>query len=92
MRPCLNRSLLPARELFVVPKQNFYLAVPFDEDNHEDDGFYEDFEQEKRNEALADDYDIIAFASDPYPYFRKVIRQVRKCHVHHWLPQHIVFS
>ena len=66
--------------------------MPFDEDDHDDNEFFEDFDQEKKNEALAEDYDILAFASDAHPYYRKVIRQARQCHVHHWLPQLVVFS
>lgn len=57
-----------------MSKQNFYIMVPHDENNHDDGGFYEDFEQVKKEEEMSDDFDLLAFSSDPYPSFRKVSR------------------
>lgn len=48
--------------------------VPHDENNHDDGGFYEDFEQVQKEEAMSEDFELLAFSSDPYPSFRKVSR------------------
>lgn len=80
LRVCSRRPLQLPSQLFVVPKQNYYIVVgaedPEDGANDSDDDEECDFlmdERDRGDEKDAVDYEVIEFASDPYPFYRKVI-------------------